>query len=100
MVGKRQAEGRGHLDAEIRFSVDLQLSFGQPALEHVPAGSPVRCYEVEVVAGDVQALSVVGNPETYQATPNPVQLEDGLVLYDLHERRVGFPLAGQDRKST
>src|SRR3954453_8689226 len=49
---------------------------------------------MEVVTGDVQALGVVGEPETHEATPEVAQFEDGLVLHALQERGVRFVLAG------
>jgi hypothetical protein len=57
-------------------------------------GAPVRGDEVEVVAGDVQTLRVVGKPEADQTSRDVAKLEGGLVLDDLYEGWVGLALAG------
>ena len=74
--------------------VDIKLATGQPALEHVTAGAPVRGDEVEVVSGDVQPLRVVWKPEAHEAARDLAKLEGRLILDDLYEGRVGPALAG------
>src|SRR5687767_12270948 len=68
------------LEPEVSFVVDVELATNQPASEHMTAGAPVRSDEVEVVAGDVQTLRVVGKPEADEATRDVVKLKGGLVL--------------------
>src|SRR5215203_4005635 len=79
---------------KVAFVVDIELAASQPASEHVTACAPIRGDEVEVVAGNVQTLRVVGEPEADEATRDVVKLEGGLVLDDLCEGRVGLVLAG------
>ena len=74
--------------------VDVKLAAGHPALEQVPTGSPVLGNEVEVIARHVEPLSIIGKAEAHEAAPDVVQLEDGLVLHDLDEGRVGLALPG------
>jgi len=84
----------GELEPQIRFAIDAKLAPGQPELEDVPAGAPVRGYEVEVVAGGVQTLGVAGEAEADEAARAVVELEGGLMFDDLREGRVGLALAG------
>ena len=74
--------------------VDVELATNQLASEHVTTGAPVRGNEVEVVAGDIQTLRVVGKPEADETTRDIVKLEGGLVFDDLYEGWVGLALAG------
>jgi len=74
--------------------VDVELATNQLASEHVTTGTPVRGNEVEVVAGDIQTLRVVGKPEADETTRDIVKLEGGLVFDDLYEGWVGLALAG------
>src|SRR5215208_6609233 len=78
---------------KVAFGVDIELAASQPASEHVTTGAPVGGNEVEVVAGDVQTLRVVGKPEADETTGDIVKLEGGLVFDDLYEGWVGLALA-------
>src|SRR5215203_1940137 len=93
-VGHGQSDARRKLEPQIRFAVDAQLATGQPELEDVSTGVPVRGYEVKVGACDVNPLGVVGKTETQEASPDAVEFEGGLALDDLGEGRVGLALAG------
>src|SRR5215218_1071210 len=93
-VGCGQVDAGGKLEPQIRLAIDAKFAVSQQELEDVAAGAPVRGYEVEVVAGDVQALGVAGEAEADEAARDVVELEGGLMFDDLREGRVGPALAG------
>ena len=89
-----QADAGRKLEPEVRFEVHEKLASGQPAPEHVATGAPVRGDEVEMVAGYVQTLGVVGEAEADEASRDIAKLEGGLVFDDVYEKRIRLSLAG------
>ena len=59
-----------------------------------PPPGPVGSHEVEVVAGHVDALRVVGKPEPDHRALDVAELENVLVLHHLAHRRIRLVLAG------
>src|SRR4028119_1357338 len=66
-IRRGKVDAVGELEPQVRLLVDGELAARQVETEHVPAGAPVVCDEVEVVAGHVEPLGVAGKAEAHDA---------------------------------
>ena len=88
-----QVDARRQLDVQVVGWVDADAHAGGPQIEHVPAPRAVGADEVEVPAGDLDALGVLGEAEADERAVHWTQLELVLLADHLGQRAVGRRLA-------
>src|SRR4051794_20171695 len=94
-VGVGEVDRRGELDVEVVGGVDPGAQrAGRARAEDVAAAATGGVDEVQVVAGDLDALDVGGEAEADHRALDVVELEDVLVGDDLSERAVRRLLGG------
>src|SRR4051794_5258731 len=85
---------RWQLDVQLPRWVELHVRRLGTAVEHVTAARPVLGDEVEVPAGHLDPLGVLGEAEAEHRAVDASQLEDVLLGHDLGEGPVGRLLSG------
>ena len=74
-------------------AIDQRGAVADATVEDVAAAGAVCADEVHVVARNLDALRVVGEAKADERALDVREVEDVLVLDDLHERAVGLSLA-------
>src|SRR3954447_5210691 len=92
-VGVGEIDSRRQLDVQLSGWIELDVGRLGAAVEHVAAPRPVLVDEVEVPAGDLDPLGVLGEAEAEHRPVRAIQLEDVLLRDDLGKRPVGRLLA-------
>src|SRR3954470_7871818 len=93
-LGVGEVDVRWQLDVQLPRWVELHVRRLGAAVEHVTAARPVLGDEVEVPAGDLDPLGVLGEAEAEHRAVDAGQLEDVLLGDHLGQLPIGRLLAG------
>lgn len=81
------------VDRQLAANIDGYVCLLYSATEYVPATAPVLTDEVKVIARQVNALGILGKPESHHRPRRLSKVNHNLIFQHLFQRRLGWLLA-------